>query len=75
LQLANRHNLGRVRFVEEKISGKVSWRERKIAEVLESLRANDTIVVSELSRLGRCVATPMLCRFNSPIESVDDAKP
>jgi len=26
LQLANHHDLGRVRFVEEKISGKVSWR-------------------------------------------------
>src|SRR5271166_3460770 len=53
LQLANHHDLGRVHFVEEKISGKVSWRERKVAEVLESLRANDAIVVSELSRLGR----------------------
>jgi DNA invertase Pin-like site-specific DNA recombinase len=36
LQLANHHDLGRVRFVEEKISGKVSWRERKVAEMLES---------------------------------------
>ena len=53
LHLANHHDLGRVRFVEEKISGKVSWRERKVAEVLESLQANDTIVISELSRLGR----------------------
>jgi DNA invertase Pin-like site-specific DNA recombinase len=53
LQLANHHDLGRVSFVEEKISGKVSWRRRKVAEVLESLRANDAIVVSELSRLGR----------------------
>ena len=38
-------------FVEEIISGKISWRERKIAEVLESLKANDALVVSELSRL------------------------
>jgi DNA invertase Pin-like site-specific DNA recombinase len=53
LQLANHHDLGRVSFVEEKISGKVSWRQRKVAEVLESLQANDAIVVSELSRLGR----------------------
>ena len=53
LQLANHHDLGRVQFVEEKISGKVSWRERKLAEVLGSLGANDAIVVSELSRLGR----------------------
>jgi DNA invertase Pin-like site-specific DNA recombinase len=53
LQLANHHDLGRVRFVEEKISGKVSWRKRKLAEVLGSLEANDAIIVSELSRLGR----------------------
>jgi DNA invertase Pin-like site-specific DNA recombinase len=53
LQLANHHDLGKVHFVEEKVSGKTPWRERKIAEVLESLKANDTIVVSELSRLGR----------------------
>src|SRR5260370_13110512 len=53
LQLANHHDLGRVRFVEEKISGKVSWRQRKIAEVLESLKASDALVVSELSRLAR----------------------
>ena len=45
LQLANHHDLGRVRFVEEKISGKVSWRNRNLAEVLGSLQANDAIVV------------------------------
>jgi DNA invertase Pin-like site-specific DNA recombinase len=53
LRLANEHDLGRVRFVEEAASGKTSWRQRKIAEVLDSLRANDALVVSELSRLGR----------------------
>jgi DNA invertase Pin-like site-specific DNA recombinase len=53
LQLANHHDLGRVHFVEEKISGKVSWRNRKLVEVLGSLHANDAIIVSELSRLGR----------------------
>jgi DNA invertase Pin-like site-specific DNA recombinase len=53
LQLANQHDLGRVRFVEETVSGKTSWRQRKVAEVLESLNANDALVVSELSRLGR----------------------
>jgi len=53
LQLANHYELGNVRFVEEKVSGKVPWRERKIAEVLESSKANDVIIVSELSRLGR----------------------
>lgn len=53
LRLANHHDLGKVHFVEEKVSGKVPWRKRKIAQVLESLQAQDTIIVSELSRLGR----------------------
>src|ERR1700709_1022747 len=53
LRLANHHDLGKVHFVEEKVSGKVPWRKRKIAQVLESLQAKDTIIVSELSRLGR----------------------
>jgi hypothetical protein len=45
--------LGATAYVDEKIFGKVFWRKRKVAEVLESLGANDATVVSELSRLGR----------------------
>lgn len=40
-------------FVEEKVSGKMSWRKRKIADILDDAQAGDTIIVSELSRLGR----------------------
>jgi DNA invertase Pin-like site-specific DNA recombinase len=53
LHLANEKNLGRVQWVEETISGQVSWRKRKIAQVLETLHEGDNLVVSELSRLGR----------------------
>jgi DNA invertase Pin-like site-specific DNA recombinase len=53
LKLANEKDLGKVSFVEEKNSGKVSWRKRKIANILENLKEGDNIVVSELSRLGR----------------------
>lgn len=53
LRLANDANLGRVRFVEEKISGKISWRKRKVAEILDDLGKGDALIVSELSRLGR----------------------
>lgn len=53
LRLANNLDLGHVRFVEEKISGKVAWRNRKIAEILDHATTGDTIIVSELSRLGR----------------------
>ena len=53
LYLANEKNFGKVTFVEEIISGKISWRKRKIAEVLDQMNSGDRIIISELSRLGR----------------------
>jgi DNA invertase Pin-like site-specific DNA recombinase len=53
LILANRKGLAHVDFVEETVSGRVPWRRRKIAQVLDDLQSGDTLVVSELSRLGR----------------------
>lgn len=53
LKLAHEQRLGHVEFVEEKISGKISWRKRQIAIILEQAQEGDAIVVSELSRLGR----------------------
>lgn len=53
LHLANDKNLGKVEFVQEKVSGKVSWRKRKIAQIIDELEKGDTILLSEFSRLGR----------------------
>ena len=53
LQLAHHRQLNRVKFVSETISGRVPWRKRKIKIVLDDLQADDTLIVSELSRLGR----------------------
>jgi DNA invertase Pin-like site-specific DNA recombinase len=53
LHLANEKGLGKVQWVEETVSGRVSWKKRKIAEVLEELQEGDHLLVSELSRLGR----------------------
>jgi len=53
LNLANEKNLGKVLFVEETISGKISWRQRKIADIIDEAQQGDKIIVSELSRLGR----------------------
>lgn len=53
LRLANDKDLGRVRFVEEKVSGTKDWRERKLGSALASLSSGDKLIVSELSRLGR----------------------
>jgi len=53
LNLANEKKLGTVEWVKEQASGKINWRKRKIAEVIDSLKEGDTVLVSELSRLGR----------------------
>jgi len=53
LELANTKGLGQVQWVEETASGRISWRKRRIAVVLEQLQAGDDLIVSELSRLGR----------------------
>ena len=53
LKLANEAHMGHVQFIEEKLSGKISWRKRQIATILEQAQEGDAIIVSELSRLGR----------------------
>ncbi|HMN11327.1 MAG TPA: recombinase family protein [Bellilinea sp.] len=53
LQLANAKGLGQVQWIEETVSGRISWRKRRIAAVLDGLHAGDDLIVSELSRLGR----------------------
>ena len=53
LHLANDKGLGQVEWVEEHVSGRVSWRKRKLATLLDRLQDGDTLIVSELSRLGR----------------------
>lgn len=53
LTLANNKRLGNVDWVEEKVSGVKDWRKRRFGEVFCSLQNGDTVIVSELSRLGR----------------------
>lgn len=53
LHLANDKELGTVKWVEETVSGTVSWRKRLLAQVLDQMNAGDNLIVSELSRLGR----------------------
>ena len=53
LKYANDRDFGKVIFIEEKVSGKVSWKERKIKTIIDDLGKDDRLVVPELSRLGR----------------------
>ena len=53
LEFSNKRDLGKVKFVEEKVSGAKSWKERKIKEIIDELGEGDSLIVPELSRLGR----------------------
>jgi len=53
LKLANEKQLGHVEWIEEKISGTKDWKKRELGTAFETLKEGDTIIVSELSRLGR----------------------
>jgi len=59
LMLAHNYDLGKVEFVDEVVSGKVSWKKRKISEVIENLSKGDNLIISELSRLGRSMLEVM----------------
>ena len=53
LKFANNKDFGKVEFVSEKVSGGMSWKKRKLFDVVESLTTGDVLIVPELSRLGR----------------------
>jgi DNA invertase Pin-like site-specific DNA recombinase len=54
LEYANTHDLGKVIYIEDNASGKLSWTERKLGELVnETAAAGDTILFAEFSRIGR----------------------
>lgn len=55
LQFANRMKLGNVEFIEEHASGKISYKERKLGVLLDSMKSGDVLIVPELSRIARSI--------------------
>jgi len=53
LRYANEKKLGNVEIVEETISGRKSWKERQLKNLVDTLQKGDILIVTELSRLGR----------------------
>jgi len=51
--LTHDKGFGQVQFVEEKVSGDKSWKERKIKGIIDELGKGDRLIVPEMSRLGR----------------------
>ena len=53
LDYAHRNDFRIDEFIEIEISSRKSTKKRKIDELIERLRENDTLIVSDLSRIGR----------------------
>jgi DNA invertase Pin-like site-specific DNA recombinase len=55
LEFAQREKIEIHHFIELSVSSRKSTKERKIDQLLEQLSLGDTLIVSELSRMGRSV--------------------
>lgn len=53
LEYAQKNNITIDKFIEIEISSKKTEKERRITELKETLKKDDTLIVAELSRLGR----------------------
>lgn len=53
LMVAKKHDLSNIKFVSEKSNSTKSWGTRELSKVVESMKANDVLIVPELSKLGR----------------------
>ena len=59
LKFANTEKLGNVEFVSEICSGTVSWKDRKLKGLFDSMVEGENLIVSEMSRLGRSMLDVM----------------
>lgn len=54
LEYCNKNDITALTFIEDTVSGKKSWKERKIGELVNNdMQKGDTLVVAEISRLAR----------------------
>lgn len=53
LKFANDHDFGKVDFIDEKVTGLKSWKDRKIGKLVKEMKKGDRLIVPELSRLAR----------------------
>jgi DNA invertase Pin-like site-specific DNA recombinase len=53
LEYANRHNLTGLNFIEDTVSGKKKWKDRKLGDLVNTLVKGDVIIFAEISRMAR----------------------
>lgn len=51
--LKNNNINGTIKFIEEKKSGTISYKDRNLGSLIKKLKSDDVLIVSEISRLGR----------------------
>lgn len=51
LEYANTKALSSLKFVEDTVTGKKKWRQRKLGRILEEAQTDDTIIFAQASRL------------------------
>ena len=52
-EYTNHIGLGNLCFVEDVVTGKKKWRERKLGQLVEGLQPGDTLIFAEISRIAR----------------------
>ncbi|OGT06761.1 MAG: resolvase [Gammaproteobacteria bacterium GWE2_37_16] len=60
LEYSRKHKIKITQFIEAQVSSRKSAKERKIDYLLKKLAIGDTVIVSELSRLGRSLSQIIL---------------
>ena len=53
LEYANKTGIVNIDFVEDTVSSRIDWHNRKIGNIIEGMRNGDILIVSEATRLGR----------------------
>ncbi len=53
LEYANARGFTGIKFTEDVVTGKASWKERKLGALVESLAAGDVLIFAEISRIAR----------------------
>ena len=54
LEYGNKHKISDLSFIEDTVSGRKKWRERKIGDLItKTMKPGDVLIVAEISRLAR----------------------
>jgi DNA invertase Pin-like site-specific DNA recombinase len=54
LEYANTHGFSKLNFIEDSVSGKTPWKERKVGTLLlQTCKPGDTVIFAEISRMAR----------------------